>query len=87
LPLTATAFLLVRIVLAQKLQYYFTPGRKLISDAWLVPVKDLLHTVIWVSAFSGNTVEWRGRKMRLRRDGTLIEKNQPVWQQQSAQPN
>jgi ceramide glucosyltransferase len=80
LPLTAIALLLLRIVLAQKLQYYFTPGRKLISDAWLVPVKDLLHTAIWVFAFSGNTVEWRGRKMKLRRDGTLIEKRQPAWQ-------
>ncbi len=79
-PLTALAFLLVRIVLAQKLQHYFTPGRTLISDAWLVPVKDLLQTAIWVSAFSGNTVEWRGRKMKLLRDGTLIEKRQPVWQ-------
>lgn len=85
LPLTAMAFLLVRIVLAQKLQYYFTPGRKLISNAWLVPVKDLLQTAIWFFAFSGNTVEWRGRKMRLRRDGTLIEKNEPVWQPQSVQ--
>jgi ceramide glucosyltransferase len=80
LPLMAIALLLLRIVLAQKLQYYFSPGRKLISDAWLVPVKDLLHTAIWVFAFSGNTVEWRGRKMKLRRDGTLIEKQQPAWQ-------
>jgi ceramide glucosyltransferase len=80
LPLTAVAFLLMRIVMAQKLQHYFTPGRRLISNAWLVPVKDLLQTVIWMSAFSGNTVEWRGRKMKLRRDGTLIEKSQPAWQ-------
>ncbi len=80
LPLTALAFLLARIVLAQKLQRYFTPGRRLISNAWLVPVKDLLQTAIWMSAFAGNTVEWRGRKMKLRRDGTLIEKTQPVWQ-------
>jgi ceramide glucosyltransferase len=87
LPLMAIGFLLVRVVLAQKLQYYFTPGRKLISNAWLVTVKDLLNTAIWISAFSGNTVEWRGRKMRLLRDGTLVEKSQPVWQPPRVQPN
>jgi ceramide glucosyltransferase len=48
----------------------------LISDAWLVPLKDLLQTVVWFAAFAGNTVEWRGRRMQLLRDGTLIELRQ-----------
>jgi ceramide glucosyltransferase len=71
-PLTALAFLLIRIVLAQNLQRQFTPERKLVSPAWLVLVKDLLQAGIWFCAFAGNTVEWRGRKMQLRRDGTLV---------------
>ncbi len=71
-PLTAILFLLVRIVVAQSLQRRFTPERKLVSPAWLVPVKDLLGAAIWLNAFAGNTVEWRGRKLKLRRDGTLI---------------
>ena len=70
-PLTAIAFLLLRIVLAQKLQRRFTPERRLVSPFWLVPVKDLLQAALWLCAFAGNTVEWRGRKMKLRRDGTL----------------
>jgi ceramide glucosyltransferase len=69
----ATAFLLIRICLAQNLQRRFTPERKLISPFWLVPVKDLLQVAIWFCSFAGNTVEWRGRKMKLRRDGTLEE--------------
>jgi ceramide glucosyltransferase len=67
----AIAFLLIRICLAQNFQRRFTPERKLISPFWLVPVKDLLQVAIWFCAFAGNTVEWRGRKMKLRRDGTL----------------
>jgi ceramide glucosyltransferase len=67
------AFLLVRIVLAENLQRRFTPGGKLVSPFWLVPVKDLLQAAIWFCAFAGSTVEWRGRKMKLRRDGTLVE--------------
>jgi ceramide glucosyltransferase len=69
----AIAFLLIRICLAQNLQRRLTPERKLISPFWLVPVKDLLQAAIWFCAFAGNTVEWRGRKMKLRRDGTLEE--------------
>jgi len=42
-----------------------------IDHCWLVPVKDLLQAVIWFLAFTGNTVEWRGKKMTLRPDGTL----------------
>ena len=53
----------------------FTPERKLVSPFWLVPVKDLLQAALWLCAFAGNTVEWRGREMKLRRDGTLVEKN------------
>jgi ceramide glucosyltransferase len=75
-PLTALVCLLIRIVLAQNLQRRFTPERRLVSPAWLVPVKDFLQAALWFGAFTGNTVEWRGRKMKLRRDGTLIEEKQ-----------
>ena len=71
-PLAAILFLLVRILVAQSLQRRFTPERKLISPAWLVLLKDVLGAAIWLNAFAGNTVEWRGRKLKLRRDGTLI---------------
>jgi len=67
----AASLLLIRIVLAQNLQRRFTPEKNLILPFWLVTVKDLLQAAIWFCAFAGNTVEWRGRKMKLRGDGTL----------------
>jgi len=70
-PLTALAFLLIRICLAQNLQRRLTPRRILISPWWLVPVKDWLQFALWANAFAGNKIEWRGKRMRLRRDGTL----------------
>jgi ceramide glucosyltransferase len=69
----AGCFVLLRILLTQDLQRRFTPGRRLISPFWLVPVKDFLQALIWLAAFLGDTVEWRGRKMRVLRDGTLID--------------
>ncbi|MBW8864593.1 MAG: glycosyltransferase [Verrucomicrobia bacterium] len=74
-PLTAVAFLLIRIVQAQSLQRRLTPEYKLVSPAWLVPVKDVLNAALWLCAFAGNTVEWRGRRMKLRPDGTLVKKD------------
>jgi ceramide glucosyltransferase len=71
-PLAALALLLIRIIIAQSLQRRFSPSRDNLAPSWLVPVKDLLQAAVWMGAFLGNTVEWRGQKMRLRRDGTLI---------------
>lgn len=69
-PLAAIAFILIRRGLAQDLQRRFLQSTPT-APFWLVPVKDLLQTVIWAAAFSGSTVEWRGQKMRLRRNGNL----------------
>jgi ceramide glucosyltransferase len=50
-------------------------SRHNIAPPWLVPVKDLLQAAIWAGAFLGTTVEWRGQRMKLRRDGTLVEED------------
>jgi hypothetical protein len=44
----------------------------------LIPLKDLLQAVMWLLAFLGNRIEWRGQRLRLRRDGTLERLNRPV---------
>jgi len=44
----------------------------IINHKFLLPfLKDLLQLPIWAGAFLGNTIEWRGQKMKLRPDGTL----------------
>jgi len=72
-PIAVGGGMLLRILLAQNLQRRFTPQRKLVSPFWLAPVKDFLQAAIWVAAFLGHTIEWRGRKMRVRPDGILVE--------------
>lgn len=72
-PLAAILLLLLRLAIAQGLQRRFVSGQKKISPFWLVPIKDLMQVAIWFFAFAGNRVEWRGRKMKLCRDGTLVE--------------
>jgi ceramide glucosyltransferase len=47
------------------------PSQSPVRYAWLIPLKDMLQAAIWLLAFLGNRIEWRGQRMRLRRDGTL----------------
>ncbi|MDE3068464.1 MAG: bacteriohopanetetrol glucosamine biosynthesis glycosyltransferase HpnI [Verrucomicrobiota bacterium] len=68
---SAMVLMLVRIAVAQNLQRRFTPERELISPFWFVPLKDLLQVAVWLGAFAGSTVVWRGQTMKLRRDGAL----------------
>jgi len=63
--------LLVRILTALHLQWKLTRTAAADAGWWLVPVKDLLAAATWLLAFTGNRIEWRGDRYRLRRDGTL----------------
>lgn len=68
----ASICLVARILFALHLAKWLTRSVQG-SDWWLVPVKDMLHAVIWVCSFAGNRIEWRGEHYRLRRDGTLAK--------------
>ena len=63
--------LAVRICAALDLQKKLTGDRAGDFWFWLVPVKDLLQAALWLAAFLGRTIEWRGGRYRLRRDGTM----------------
>jgi ceramide glucosyltransferase len=39
---------------------------------FLVPVRDLFGVAVWVVGLFGNTVWWRGRKLRIDREGRII---------------
>ena len=64
---------MTRIGSALDLQQCLTKSRKHFVYWWLVPVKDLLQFALWFLSFAGNRIEWRGQRIRLRRDGTLEE--------------
>lgn len=70
-------FGLGRILIALALQTRLTRLPAGIQYFWLVPVKDVLQTAIWLCAFIGNQIEWRGQVFRLRPDGTLEKTGKP----------
>jgi ceramide glucosyltransferase len=68
---TALALVVIRFAMA------FTAGGLVLgsSDVWkyfyLIPVRDLGAVAIWAAALFGNTVEWRGKRLRLDRQGRI----------------
>jgi ceramide glucosyltransferase len=64
-------FLPVRIQAALKMQEWLTRNSRHYTYFWLVPVKDLLNAAIWVFAFIGNKIDWRGEKFRVLPGGRL----------------
>ncbi len=63
---------LIRMAAAFDLQRRLTGWCRHAAFVWLAPVKDLLQAAVWLAAFAGNRINWRGQRYRLRRDGTLV---------------
>lgn len=40
---------------------------------WLVPIRDLLGTALWLAGFFGNTVVWRGRRFHVGSGGRILD--------------
>jgi ceramide glucosyltransferase len=71
--LALVVFGTARVMMAKELQERLRKEKELFWYSGLIPVKDLLQVMIWMASFMGNRIEWRGQKMKLRRDGTLAE--------------
>ncbi|HEX4644921.1 MAG TPA: bacteriohopanetetrol glucosamine biosynthesis glycosyltransferase HpnI [Verrucomicrobiae bacterium] len=65
--------LAIRIITAQLLQRRLGPVDGQGWFWWLAPIKDLLQFGIWIGAFFGNDIEWRGERFHLERDGRLLK--------------
>ncbi len=47
--------------------------RELLTDLWMVPIKDLVMTGVWFASLFSNKVRWAGRKFQLMRGGAMRE--------------
>jgi ceramide glucosyltransferase len=68
----AAATLAVRLAVAWFLSVQCLDDRTVFRDLWLVPVRDLLGTALWLTSFFGNTVVWRGRRLRVGAGGRIL---------------
>ena len=46
--------------------------REFVRRVWLLPLRDVLSFGVWIAGYCGTTVSWRGRILRLAKDGKIV---------------
>jgi ceramide glucosyltransferase len=75
LSILVIAFL-TRMYIAYDLQSRLAGRLVAPLNGLLAPIKDLLQVGLWGASHVGDSIEWRGEKLRLKKDGTLVR--QPI---------
>ena len=66
------AILLIRMIMAIEAGWFRMRSQDVLKLFFLIPVRDLFGVAVWIVALFGNTVLWRGRKLRLDREGRIL---------------
>ena len=69
--------IVIRLCVTADLLRRISPGSRDWRWFWLAPLKDAVGAALWLAAFAGNRVQWRGIVYRLRRDGRLERADAP----------
>lgn len=67
----------IRLLAAGCIARWVLGVRRIWRDLWLVPLKDLFISSIWVAAFLGHTVRWGGTDFVVSPDGRMIPSLDP----------
>jgi ceramide glucosyltransferase len=67
------ATLVVRLLMGWLIGIHWMRDKILRAHFYLLPVRDALSFAIWALSWFGRTVEWRGRRFAVKRDGRMIE--------------
>jgi ceramide glucosyltransferase len=67
----AAALLGIRLVMAIASGKLVLGSNDVVKYLYAIPVRDLWGVAIWAAGLFGSTVEWRGQRLRLDRDGRI----------------
>jgi ceramide glucosyltransferase len=62
---------IVRLLMARTIAIYYLNDPAARKFLWLVPFCDFVTFLLWCCGFVGNSIEWRGRRLKLTRGGKL----------------
>jgi hypothetical protein len=69
------AWALFAVIVISRITLHFVPRirgqRSMLSDFWLLPVRDLLICWIWCRSFFSSRVNWRGNEFDVGADGVM----------------
>jgi ceramide glucosyltransferase len=68
----AAILLAVRLAMAWMAGWVVLRSKDVRRLWWLVPLRDLFGFAVWVAGLFGNTVTWRGRRLRVDREGRIV---------------
>ena len=68
----AAALLAIRFAMAMTCGWFVLGSADVWKYWYLIPVRDLWGVAIWAAGLFGDTVEWRGRRLRLDAEGRII---------------
>jgi len=69
--LWAAALVALRVLMGIVVGAGILGSREVLRYFCLIPPRDLWGFAVWVCGLAGDTVEWRGTRLRLRRDGRI----------------
>jgi ceramide glucosyltransferase len=70
-PAVAAATIAMRMAAGIWIGAGILRDRAVLRRCWAIPLRDLFGFAIWAGGLLGDTVQWRDRKLRLRRDGRI----------------
>lgn len=68
----AIPLLTLRLAMAMTCGWFVLRSKDTVQYFYLIPLRDLWGAAIWAAGLFGNTVEWRGRRLRLDSTGKII---------------
>jgi ceramide glucosyltransferase len=68
----ALALLGVRMIMAIEAGWFVMRSRDVLRLFWAVPLRDLFGFAVWCAGLFGNSVIWRGRRLRLDHEGRIV---------------
>lgn len=69
---TALALLVIRLAMALTSGWFVLRSADVWKYAYAIPIRDLWGVAVWLAGLFGNEVEWRGRKLRLDKEGRIV---------------
>jgi ceramide glucosyltransferase len=67
----AAALLVVRMLMAMESGWFVMRSPDVLRMFWAIPLRDLFAAAVWCAGLFGDTVMWRGRRLRLDGEGRI----------------
>jgi ceramide glucosyltransferase len=71
----ALALLAVRMLMAIEAGWFVLRSRDVLRLFYLIPLRDLVGAAVWIAGLFGSSVEWRGLRLKLDREGRIVPAN------------